>query len=215
MGKILKLLIVFTAGIASCGQINTPPQKVIDSGTETLDSVPPPDEINRYIHTEYSYFDSISSGLIIQNSFPKGGLKYTDSQGIEYVYAIFWTRIINDTDHPFDIFLEIPGTAFELPSATGNAVKIVLPAAKMRIDKVSLFDYGLTTSDFLINTNLPHLVSLQENIKPGEKKFIYFMTLFEKGLEGVVRAGLKIQGERLFYNINGKDIHAGFFNIKE
>jgi hypothetical protein len=36
------------------------------------------------------------------NSLPKGGLKYTYLNGKQYVYAIFWTRFINDTGNPFE-----------------------------------------------------------------------------------------------------------------
>ena len=50
------------------------------------------------------------ASLIIQNSFPRGGVKYTDPDGEVYYYAVFFTRIINETDNPFELtidFLEI------------------------------------------------------------------------------------------------------------
>ena len=46
---------------------------------------------SRWIYTKYEYTDSIGQSLIIQNSFPKGGTKYTDPNGEVYNYAVFFT----------------------------------------------------------------------------------------------------------------------------
>lgn len=53
------------------------------------------------IDTKYVYSDPSGHNLIIENSLPRGGLKYTDPLGEVYVYAVFWTRIINETNNPF------------------------------------------------------------------------------------------------------------------
>jgi len=58
---------------------------------------------DKYIDTRYEYSDAFGKNLIIENSLPKGGLKYTDPNGKEYIYAIFWTRMTNETDSPFEL----------------------------------------------------------------------------------------------------------------
>ena len=53
--------------------------------------------------------------LIIQNSFPRGGTKYTDPDGEEYFKGIFWTRIINETNNPFELTIDFSGGSHEVP----------------------------------------------------------------------------------------------------
>ena len=49
-------------------------------------------------HTEYKYSDSTNNGITIQNSYPKGGQKYTGPMGKEYIYVVFWTCVTNETN---------------------------------------------------------------------------------------------------------------------
>ena len=87
------------------------------------------------IDTESKYTRSDVKGVIIQNSFPKGGLKYTDQNGKVYVYAIFWTRVINETDNPFEWKIDFPLDSYDLPSSPGRYFKILLPSDTMTLDK--------------------------------------------------------------------------------
>ena len=127
----------------SCGQNQTNlPKDNIKS--ETKDIVTSPGSNERNIHTKYEYTDSIGKRLIIQNGFRKGGIKYTDPNGEVYVYAIFWTRIINETDNPLELKIDFPVDSYEVPSLPGKYYKILVPPDTMTIDKVPLFNYGLT-----------------------------------------------------------------------
>lgn len=216
------IIIILITGFFSCNQSNlTTSRKIIDDTkiVESTEIFKNPeehsDDVEEYIDTEYIYLDTIGKGLIIQNSFPKGGLEYVDPTGKNYVYAVFWTRIINQANVPFEISIEIPTTSFELLSSPDNYFKIILPTKKMSIDKVSLFNYGLTELDFMINPNLQRLTSLQETIHPKSTSSFYVVTSFSKGLKGVVRAGLSIRDEHFFYRINDTDIHIGQLNIKK
>jgi len=85
------MLVFFT----SCGGQNKTdlPKEKIKSETKDAST-------SRWIYTKYEYTDSIGKSLIVQNSFPKGGTKYTDPDGEVYYYAVFFTRIINETDNP-------------------------------------------------------------------------------------------------------------------
>jgi hypothetical protein len=50
-------------------------------------------------HTEFKYEDSFNKGISIQNSFPKGGLKYKALNGNDYIYLVFWKRTAYNSAH--------------------------------------------------------------------------------------------------------------------
>ena len=119
---------------------------------------------DKSIDTRYEYTDPKGKHLIIENSLPKGGLKYTDPNGQEYVYAVFWTRIANETTDPFEWSIDFPEDTYKLPSSLNNYFKIVLPSEQMTIDKTPLFNYGLTDLDAILDEKLRNSSSLQKTI---------------------------------------------------
>lgn len=139
MTKLVKLFVLFLMSFfhTSCGQ-NQPnsPKEKIKSETKNVSTSSESDEGN--FHTKYEYTDSAGKRLIIQNSFPKGEL-YTDSNGNKYAKAIFWTRIINETDNPLELKIDFSGDAYEFPSSVGSSVgryfKIILPSDTKTLDK--------------------------------------------------------------------------------
>src|SRR5688500_15033809 len=103
-----------------------------------------------------------SEVIIIQNSFPKGGLRYTHSTGRNFVYAIFWTRVINKTAIPLELTMNFPTDSFAI-SQTDTYVKLFLPPDPMTFDKEVLFDYGLDLKSFL-DTGFNKPTTLQRTI---------------------------------------------------
>lgn len=99
----LFLMFVFCA---SCGGQNKPDPTKEKIKSETKDIVTSPVSNERNIHTKYEYTDSIGKRLIIQNGFPRGG-PYTDPNGKEYFKVIFWTRLINETDDPLELKIDL------------------------------------------------------------------------------------------------------------
>lgn len=216
------ILIVATTVLFSCEQDNkstsdTPPRDIETSITtgniEVQKSVTKYN--NKYIDTRYKYADPNGKNLIIENSLPKGGLKYTDPNGKEYVYAIFWTRITNEMANPFELSIEVHADSFELPSSPDKYFKIFLPTVKMSIDNIPLFDYGLTDLNAILDHKLQKSSSMQRTINPEERSYFYVITLFNKGVEGTVRAGLSLKNDKLFYRVNDKEIHSGQVSIKD
>ena len=141
------------AGLCSCGQGSKSTPDTVD--TKTLESTknvqnqnPLTNHNEKGINTKYEYTESNGARLIIQNSFPRGGLRYKDLNGKEYVYAVFWTRIINETFDPVELTIDFPLDSFEIAPSLGNYVELVLPPDTMTIDKESLYDYGLTINLF-------------------------------------------------------------------
>ena len=98
---VYALLLLFVFCTSCGGQNKTDPPKE-NIKPQSKDIVTSPGSNEPDIPSKYEYADSIGKRLVIQNSFPKGGIKYTDSNGEVYVYAVFWTRIINETDNPFN-----------------------------------------------------------------------------------------------------------------
>ncbi len=142
-------------------------------------------------------------GVIIQNSFPKGGLRYTDSTGKEFVYAIFWTRVMNETAIPLVLTINFPADSFAITSPH-NYVKLFLPPDTMTLDKQSLFDYGLGLKSFL-DTGFNKPTMLHRTINPKEECVFYIAVLSHRGYNGSVRAGLILKEQNLFYRMNMLD----------
>ena len=210
---ILVLLTMF-----SCEQksSSTPDQTKaeIPEFSNTISQKQKTDSISKYLHTRYEYADPTGKKVIIENSFPKGGLTYTDPLGRDYVYTIFWTRIINETDSAITFSIDFPSDPIKLPSSQNNAVRIYLPTDPMKRDKKSLFNYGLDLEAYL-NKNLHPLTSLQRTIAAKESNTFYVVTLFDKGVNGTVRTGLHIEGQALHYTLNDLKLHCGQINLPD
>ena len=164
-------------------------------------------------HTKYEYSGSNGARLIIQNSFPKSGGNYTDANGKKYVYAVFWTQIINETFDPLELTIDFPLDSLEIPSSSGNYMKLLLPSDTMTIDKEPLYDYGLTIKSFL-DSNRFKSSSLKRTINPKGSSTFYVVTLSNRGVDGTIRTGLSLKEQNLFYRINDKEIHCGKINLK-
>ncbi|MGH9927163.1 MAG: hypothetical protein ACRD5B_17500, partial [Nitrososphaeraceae archaeon] len=92
-----------------------------------------------YVHvdTEIKYSDPTGKGVIIQNSLPKSGgvadekSRYTDSTEKNYRYAIFWTRVINETATPLELTINFPADSFAILPSPGSYLKLFLPPDTM------------------------------------------------------------------------------------
>jgi hypothetical protein len=159
-----------------------------------------------YVHvdTEIKYTDFTGNSVIIQNSLPKAGgdadekCRYTDSAGKIYRYAIFWTRVINETTTPLELKIIFPAT---LPSPYSH-IKIFLPSDTMTIDKESLYNYGITGLKTFLDTDFSN-TTLERTINPKEENLFYIVLLsplYHVG--GTVRTRLVLKEQDLFYRIS-------------
>jgi len=219
----LFLMLVFCN---SCGGQNKPDLPKENIKSETKDIVTSPGSNEPNIHSKYEYADSVGKRLIIQNSFPRGGIKYTDSNGEVYVYAVFWTRIINETDNPLELKIDFPIDSYEVPSLPGKYFKILVPPDTMTLDKEPLFNHGLTDLESFLDNSIHKPSSLKRTINPKESSGFYVVTLcLIEGAHGTMRTGLSLKGQNLFYRIkvdgsksnsktSDKEIHCGSINLK-
>ena len=201
-----------TTGLFSCGQASKSTPETVD--IETINSV-----------RNYKYADSMGNLIIIHNSGPNSKVNYTDPNGKKYNYAVFWTQITNETANPIELKIDFPSDSFEFPLSSGNYMKLLIPSDTMTIDKVSLSDYGLPIKSFL-DTGINKSYSLKRTIDPKESTAFYVVTLSNHGSGGILRTGLSLKGQNLFYKIScysstpglslidKKEINCGSINLK-
>ena len=217
MKKNIIVLILALSGLFSCNQNSkSMPQKIEQS-----------QKINdKDIYTKYKYTDSNGGSLTIQNSLPKGGMKYTDVNGEIYNYAVFWTRIINKTNNSLELKINFPLDSYEVPSLPNKYFKILVPYETMTLNKAPLFLYGLTDLESFLSNNIHKESSLKRTINPKESSAFYVVMLcLSEGAHGTLRTELNLKEENLFYRIkvdgsnsnnksNDKEIRCGSINLK-
>lgn len=169
--------------------------------------------LDKFIDTKYEFVDYTGKPLIIENSLPKGGQIYTDINGKEYVYAIFWTQITNKMDSPFEVNVTFPADSLELPSSPGNYFKLFLPSEKMTPSKAPLFNFGLEDLNSVLNGKFENPSTLVRTVNPNETSRFYVVSLFKKGVNGVVRAGMSLNNEKIYYRVNDQKFLSGRANI--
>ncbi|MDC8003876.1 hypothetical protein POV27_07420 [Aureisphaera galaxeae] len=150
------------------------------------------------------YSETNNNGVIIQNSFPKGGPYEGTTEGhFNESYLVFFTRVINKTEAPLDINLNFSGDPIQIPNSPDTFVQLFLPSEEMTLDKQPLFSYGIEDLKLM---DAP--TSFQSTIEPNEECLFYvagifYQTRFEAlGQErGGNRAELVLKGNDLFYNM--------------
>jgi len=215
------LLIIAITGLLSCRQDRKSSADAVTTDVEKTEAPKrteaqkqPSYYNNKYLDAQYEFSDSTGKRIRIQNSLPKGGLKYMAPNGEEFVYAIFWTHITNETDNPLKLTINFSAESFELPSLSDTYFNIFLPPDAMTPDKESMFNYGLKDLASFLDNRIHKASVLQKTIDSQDVHTFYVVTLFNQGLQGTVRAGLSIKGQNLFYKINDKEIHCGKINFK-
>lgn len=218
MKKSILLLLTITA-LFSCKEESKSTPDTAD--TKTLDSIKNIENkkqaaLNKAIYTKYEYKDYKGASLIIENSLPKGGMKYTDPKGKVYVYVVFWTQVSNQTANPLELKMDFPVHSYEIPALPDQYFKILLPPNEMTYEKIPLFNYGLKDLNSFLDKNIHKSSSLKRTINPKQSSSFYVVLLcVTKGAHGTLRTGLSLKGQNLFYTINDREIHCGNINLKD
>ncbi|PCI00364.1 MAG: hypothetical protein COB81_09035 [Flavobacteriaceae bacterium] len=159
-------------------------------------------------HTKFKYAKSINRNISIHNSYPKGGQIYTDLNGKEYVYVIFWTCVTNETASELELSIDFQIDSFAITSSPDTKFQLYLPKEKMTLEKESLFNFGLNLKSFL-DKNIDKPTELLTTISPNDSYLFYVVALSNQGINGAVRAGFELQKQDLFYKINKHKIGCG------
>lgn len=211
---ILVTTVFFSCKQGSDSTPETEDAKMLNLTESTQSQKPLTTSKEKYIDTKYEYTDATGARLTIQNSLPKSGLKYTDPNGKNYTYAVFWTRITNETAHPVELTVDFPLDSFELPASSGNYMRLLLPSDTITIDKIPLFDYGLSVKSFLDN-GIDKASSLKRTINQKKSSAFYVVTLSNHGVNGTLRTGFSLKEQNLFYKVNDKKFIVGSLILKK
>lgn len=150
------------------------------------------------------YSETEQNGIIIQNSLPKGG-PYQGATTGHYnpSYLVFFTRIINKTDKPLELDLDLSADSMAIPNSPDTYVKLFLPKETISMDKRSLFSYGITEL-----ASLYQATSFKKIIAPNEDGLFYVVAFFYQTRpdawsqeRGGNRAELVLKGQNLYYNL--------------
>lgn len=191
MKKSILVITSAIGGLFSCGQGSRSTPTTVD--IETINSV-----------RNYEYVDSMGKRIIIHNSLPNGD-SYTDPAGKKYFKVIFWTRVFNETDAPLELKIDFPLDQYEIPGLPGKYYKVLVPPDTMTIDKEPLHYYGLTGLKSFLDSNIHKPSSLKRTIIPKESSgfYIVILSLTTEGTPGgILRTGLNLRGQNLFYKIS-------------
>jgi hypothetical protein len=195
------LLIVVTAGLFYCKRGSRSKLDVVNK--ETLSTVKNVQNDDKDIYTKYEYIDPAGKSIIIQNGFPRGGVKYTNPNGKVCGYAVFWTRIINETDNSIELKIDPPKNSYEISNLPGKYFRILVPTDTMTIDKFPLFLYGLTDIKLFLDNNIHKQPSFKRTINSKESSGFYFLMLvLTEEATGATRTELSLKGQYLFYKIS-------------
>ena len=163
---------------------------------------PKSQEIEEFIHTEFRS----ENGIVIQNSYPKGGgdidgqRGFSDAQGRSYGNAIFFTRIINESSKPVELRLRFPSDSLTIYETEGAYLKLLLPPDTMKASQVSDYSYGIKGLRKFLEANFYKEGMIQRRIEPGQDTFIYVAAMGHlAGGRGSLRTAMEINGTKLYY----------------
>ncbi|WP_157530264.1 hypothetical protein [Hymenobacter norwichensis] len=168
----------------------------------------------RRFSSRHEYVETNGARVLIQNSFPKSRINYTEPTGRKYIYAVFWTQIINKTPTSLELAIDFPADSFELPASSGNYMKLLLPPDTLIPDKELLSDYGLAAKPFL-DQNLRKPTSIRRTIRSTDSSAFYVVTLSNRGVGGTLRTGFSLEHPNLVYRVNEKAIPGGKIDLKK
>lgn len=213
-------IFIATVGLISCKLHNKSKQNEVS--VETLSSEKKvQNDIDLYSKNEYTDFNG--NQIIIENGYPRGGIKYTDTKGNVYSYVVFWTRINNKTDNPLELNFDLPINSYKISNLPGKYFKVLVPAYNILPGKIPLINH--TTLKSFLDTNIDKPSSFKRMINPNETSGFYsIMLILTLEGTGMVRTELSLKGQNLFYKIlryskttliDEKEIHCGTINFKK
>lgn len=219
MKKSILLLILTTMSLYACGQNDkTTTDTKVNAAKTAAKKTKYKSNIKThgftrasYMHTEATYTDSTGNGIIIQNSYPRGGPISTPNG--RYGHAVFWSRIINKTDITLELDLNFPADSIVIEPATNTHFKLLVPPDIMTPDKLSTFGFGLKYIETFVAKNFYKPSQFQRTIKPNEDAMFYVILLSHLAPtdKGVTRTGLFLEGQDLFYELEDLDSQSDKF----
>jgi hypothetical protein len=150
------------------------------------------------------YSETNTNGIIIQNSFPKGGpYKGPIKKNSNYSHLAFFTRVVNETETPLELTINFSADSIPIPHSPDTFVKLFLPSDTMTHDKQSLYGYGVRELESFDKKTM-----FQRSLKPKEECLFNVIAIFyqtiatpENRNRGGNRAEFVLKGQDLFYRM--------------
>lgn len=160
-----------------------------------------PEPESESLHTKHEFTDGSGNKVIVRNSYPRGGQWIKDVNGTRYIYAVFWSQVQNSTHQDLGLEIGFPNRSLFLSELPDRSFRILVPTDVYTKEKDALENYGLDVEKYMqsqIETGKQFMLT----IKPGETRGIYFVVLFNKGIDGTLRAGLEFVNDKIQYRVN-------------
>ena len=156
-----------------------------------------------WVDTEAKYTDTAGKIVTVHNSLPKGVTRYTDATGKTYNCLMFWTRVINESATPLQLSITFPADPFTIFPSPDEHIRIFLPPDTMTVDKIPLYNYGLTNLQSSLDAGFDKPSMLQKTINSKEEYLFYIPVLIYGTRErSSARVALVLKGQDLFYRIS-------------
>jgi len=146
------------------------------------------------------YSEHENNGVVIQNSFPKGG-HYPGpiSEHFNYSYLVFYTRVMNETGGLIELNVEFSADSISIPNSPNTFMKVFLPPDTMTLDKRQQFSYGVTRIE-----SFGQSTSFQGTLNPKEDCLFYAVAVFYQIKNNVLNEDRG--GNRAEFTFNGKEL---------
>ena len=165
------------------------------------------------------YSENDNNGLIIQNSYPKGGpYPGPTTSHYNHSYLVFFTRVMNKTETSLELALQFAADSVEIPHSPDTYVKLFLPPDTMTLEKEHLFSYGFSEIKAF-----DQATSFKRTINHNEECLFYVVAFFYQTRaeardqpRGGNRAELVLKGQELFYCMPPQidSLHCGQISFK-
>lgn len=150
------------------------------------------------------YSATNTNGIIIQNSFPRGGpLKGLEKRGFNFSHLVFFTRMANETESPQELTVYFSADSIPIPHSPDTFVRLFLPSDTMTYGKRSVYDFGVKNFE-----GFGKPTSFRRLLKPGEECRFNVVGIFYQTLptaefrdRGGNRAEFVLKGHDLFYRM--------------
>ncbi len=156
-----------------------------------------------FVKGQEVYSETMSNGVTLQNSFPKGG-PYTGpiKKYFNVSNLTFLTRVFNKTENPLELIVNFSADSIAIPNSPDTFMKLFLLPDTMTLDKRNLFNYGVTELE-----SFDQSTSLQRKLNPNEDCLFNVIAIFyqtkagEWNERGGNRAELILKGQDLYYRM--------------
>jgi len=220
MRNKLILLTLITTGFYFCCETSKSSIATVKTESEKLDTTKAKKYKMLGLDSEFRYTNSTGDQVIIQNSLPKAGAEmdgvrgYYDFSGTHYGCGFFVTRVINETTAPLDLLINFSGELSSILQPPAAYYKLFIPPDTMTMEKLSLFNFGITELKSFLDTTFNKPTSFYRTVNPHEESLflVGFLSHYVPQLNdpifgvptqgGPIRAGVTSKEQELFYIVS-------------